>query len=88
MAKETPNHYSVYILRCADDTLYSGITTDVVRRVSEHNNAPRGAKYTRNRRPVMLVYTSEPFENRSLASIEEARIKKLTRSKKLLLLQR
>lgn len=76
--------YSVYVLCCADGTLYTGITTDVARRVAEHNTSPLGARYTRGRRPVTLVYT-HVFENRSGASREEARIKKLSRSEKLLL---
>jgi len=79
--------YRVYILRCADDTLYCGIATDVDRRVIQHNTTPSGAKYTRMRRPVVLVYTSQPFINRSQASIEEHRIKKLSRAEKVLLLQ-
>lgn len=78
--------YHLYILRCADETLYTGITTDVKRRVEEHNTSLRGAKYTRARRPVKLVYTRS-FRNRSAACIEEARIKKLSRAEKLTLLK-
>ncbi len=74
--------YRVYILKCKDDTLYTGICTDVLRRVDEHNNSDKGAKYTRNRRPVSLVY-SEESEDRSSASKREYEIKKLTRAKKL-----
>ena len=48
--------YFVYILECADGTLYAGITTNIERRVKEHNEDARGAKYTRMRRPVELVY--------------------------------
>ena len=77
--------YYLYILRCADKTLYTGITTDLKRRVFEHNNSKTGAKYTKARRPVKLVYTKK-FKNRSLASKEEARIKSMSRSEKLLLL--
>ncbi len=76
--------YTVYILRCADDTLYTGITTDVKRRVREHNTSPLGARYTHGRRPVTLVY-ERSFASRSLASREEIRIKKLSRNEKLLL---
>ena len=47
--------YFVYILECADGTLYTGITTDLERRLDEHNNSSKGAKYTRARRPVVLV---------------------------------
>lgn len=73
--------YFVYILRCSDDTLYTGITTDIERRIDEHNNSPIGAKYTRNRRPVTLVY-SETCEDKSAASKREYAIKKLTRTQK------
>lgn len=74
--------YHLYILRCSDSTLYTGITTNLPRRIKEHNSSKLGAKYTRNRQPVKLVY-SKKFNNRSRASKEEARIKKLSRSKKL-----
>ena len=73
--------YFVYILECADQTFYTGITTDLDRRIREHNNSKLGAKYTKIRRPVKLVYSKE-FENRSKALIEEARIKKLSRTEK------
>lgn len=78
--------YYVYIVLCNDNTLYTGITTDVQRRVIEHNSSDRGARYTRIRQPVILQY-SQPFKNRSLASKEEARIKKLSRTEKLLLIK-
>ena len=71
--------YFVYILKCSDDTLYTGITTDLKRRVDEHNNS---AKYTKLRRPVSLMY-SEESEDRSSASKREYAIKKLSRLKKL-----
>lgn len=74
--------YTVYILRCSDKTLYTGITTDLQRRLHEHNNSDKGAKYTKLRRPVEVVY-SEDLENRSLASKREYEIKKLSREKKL-----
>lgn len=74
--------WQVYILKCSDETFYTGITTDLERRVTEHNESPLGAKYTHGRRPVMLVYAKK-FKNRSLASIEENRIKKLSRAAKL-----
>ncbi len=73
--------WQVYILKCVDETFYTGITTDLERRVDEHNNSVLGAKYTAGRRPVVLVY-SEKFKNRSLASKEENRIKKLTKKEK------
>jgi putative endonuclease len=79
--------WAVYILRCADDSLYTGITTDLERRVSEHNgNSPgAGARFTRSRQPVTLVY-SETASNRSEASKREMAIKALSREQKLALL--
>lgn len=72
----------VYILECADGTLYCGVTTDVARRVAEHNGTGKvGAKYTKVRRPVKLVY-QEPAESRSAAQIREHQIKSLTREEK------
>lgn len=70
-----------YILHCADGTFYTGWTTDLERRLKTHN-AGRGAKYTKLRRPVTLVY-SEELATRSLAQKRELAIKKLTRSKKI-----
>ncbi len=70
------------MLQCKDNSLYTGITTDLGRRVKEHNSSKLGAKYTRARRPVKLVYSKE-FESRSEALIEEARIKKLARVEKI-----
>ncbi|MEA3523887.1 MAG: GIY-YIG nuclease family protein [Campylobacterota bacterium] len=74
--------YYVYILTCKDQTLYTGITTDLQKRVQEHNESDKGAKYTRVRRPVELSY-SEQALNRSEASKREYAIKKLTRAQKL-----
>jgi len=79
--------YHLYILKCADGTLYTGITVDLARRVVEHNSSKLGAKYTRARRPVKLVY-SKRFKNRSTASKAESGIKKLSRSEKLKLSRR
>lgn len=79
--------YHLYILSCADKTLYTGITTDLERRVAEHNGAKLGAKYTRARRPVKMVY-SKKFKNRSAAARQEARIKKLSRIEKLELIKK
>jgi putative endonuclease len=73
--------YHLYILQCADSTLYTGITTDLDRRLLEHNTSPRAAKYTRARRPVTLVF-SKKYRTRSTASKAEARMKKLTREEK------
>ena len=75
----------VYIVRCRDGSLYTGICTDLDRRVDEHNGSKRGAKYTRSRRPVRLVY-SESVLNRSEASKREHVIKKLKRVDKLKLI--
>lgn len=74
--------YFVYIVKCSDDTLYTGIATDVERRVVEHNTSVKGAKYTRVRRPVTLAYTEE-LEDRSSACKREYAIKQLKREKKL-----
>ena len=73
----------VYIVECSDKSL---ITVDLDRRVLEHNTSNKGAKYTRPRRPVQLVY-SETYEDRSSASKRESAIKKLSRSDKLTLLR-
>ena len=78
--------YYLYILKCADDTLYTGITTDLERRVDEHNTSNLGARYTSARRPVRLVY-SKGYKDRSSASKEEARIKKLKKESKLELIK-
>ena len=72
--------YYVYMLRCGDGSLYSGITTDLERRLKKHNSG-KGAKYTRSRLPVALAYYEEA-ENRSQASKREFELKKLTREKK------
>ena len=78
--------YYLYIIKCADKTLYTGITTDLKRRIVEHNSTKLGAKYTSSRRPVKIVY-SKKFKNRSTASREESRIKKLKRVDKLKLIK-
>ena len=70
-----------YVLKCADSSLYAGITTDIQRRLHEHNSTSRGAKYTRSRRPVEVVHT-DTFENRSQASKAECLFKKLPTWKK------
>lgn len=72
-------HY-VYVLECGDGSLYTGYTTDVERRVREHENGT-GAKYTRGRTPLEVVYT-ESFETRSAAMRREYEIKQLSRSEK------
>lgn len=78
--------YYVYILKCCDGTLYTGIAKDVLKRLEEHNTSEKGAKYTKARRPVKLLY-SESSEDRSTASKREYAIKKLSRTQKLELIQ-
>jgi putative endonuclease len=75
----------VYIVRCSDKSLYTGITTDVAGRIKIHNSG-KGAKYTRSRRPVKLVY-KEAMRSESAARKREAEIKKLSRLEKLSLLR-
>lgn len=77
----------VYILSCADGTLYTGVTTDIHRRIKEHNGQlgkNKGSKYTKARRPVTLTY-HESATNRSAAQIREAAIRRLTLAQKNLL---
>ncbi len=77
------SHY-VYMLRCADGTLYTGTAVDLDKRLHAHNHLKSGAKYTRARRPVELVYREE-CEDLSAARRREAEIKRLSRSEKSLL---
>ena len=78
--KNTP--YFVYIVECSDKTLYTGITTDIKRRIKQHNGILKGgASYTKNRKPVVLKYT-EKVCSRSVATKREHEIKKLTHDKK------
>ena len=79
------NKWDLYILRCKDNTLYTGITTDVEKRLETHRSG-KGAKYTRGRTPLELVYREE-CENHSHALKREAEIKKLSRQEKELLIQ-
>ena len=78
--------YFVYLLQCADGTLYAGSTTDIDRRLEEHNSSKKGAGYTRSRRPVTLLY-SEDCGNQAEAQKREYAIKQLTRTQKLALIQ-
>ncbi len=78
--------FFVYIVKCSDKTLYTGITTDLKRRIDEHNSSDLGAKYTRARRPVKLVW-SKKFKTRSLATKEEYKIKQLSREEKIVLIK-
>ena len=77
----------MYIVRCSDGTLYTGIARDVRRRITEHNSADGGSRYTRSRRPVELVY-SERLSSRSEALKREYAVKRLPRAKKEMLLSR
>ena len=76
-------NWVLYILECCDGTLYTGITNDLCRRVSEHQSGT-GSKYTRGRNPVKLIYTEE-YAGRSDASRREVEIKRMNRGDKLLL---
>ena len=76
----------VYILECKDASLYVGCTNDVEKRVKQHNALKSGAHYTKIRRPVILKYTEE-FKTFKAARAREAEIKRLTREKKLKLIQ-
>jgi putative endonuclease len=77
--------WQVYLLRCADGSFYAGITTDLDRRLAEHNSGKAGAKYTRARRPVTLAW-SEPAVDRGAASRREHQLRKLSRGAKEALL--
>ncbi len=77
--------WTVYILRCGDGSLYTGITNDLARRLAAHESG-RGAAYTRGRRPLNLVYT-ERRRGRASALRREAAIKRLTRDAKLALIE-
>lgn len=76
----------VYMVQCSDNTLYTGITTDLDRRLAEHNGATKGARYTRSRQPVTLVY-SEYQPDRSAASAREYQIRTLPRAAKQALIR-
>jgi len=78
--------YYLYIVECADGTLYTGCTNDLERRMLQHNTSPKGAKYTRTRRPVTLIY-SEPFKTLGEALSREAKVKSWKRNEKLSLIR-
>ena len=78
--------YFVYILECADGTLYAGSTNDLNKRLHEHNNSKNGAHYTKIRRPVTLKY-SETLETFAEARKRESQLKKLSRQEKLKLIK-
>ncbi len=79
--------YIVYILECADKTLYTGSTNDLPKRLAQHNSDTSRTKYTRGRRPVKVVYM-ETVMNVSEARKREGGIKKMTREEKLLLIKK
>jgi len=74
--------YFVYLLSCADGSIYTGITTNLERRFAEHETGKRGAKFTRAKKPVRFLHFEE-YGNRSLASKREAEIKAWPRAKKM-----
>lgn len=79
--KQTDKPYTLYILQCSDDTYYTGIALDVDKRVQEHNTSDKGAKYTRHRRPVTLMY-QESCCDKSTALKRERAIKRMKRADK------
>jgi putative endonuclease len=84
MSADKQTEWFVYIIRADDQSLYTGITTDLQRRLKQHQSGKGGAKYFRGRRACELVYT-ESGHDRSSASVREAQIKKMTRQQKQLL---
>lgn len=70
--------FSLYIVRCSDDTLYTGIAIDVAKRIAEHDSSPRGAKYLRGKGPLRLEFVEE-VGGRAIASALEYRVKQLSR---------
>ncbi len=74
-------NWYVYMVRCSDGSLYTGIARDIEKRIAEHNSEKTGAKYTKSRRPVQLVY-SEAVATRSAASQREFVIKRLSKKQK------
>ena len=78
--------WHIYMVLCSDGTLYTGITNDLKKRIEAHNSGKEGARYTRSRRPVKLVY-SEQVESKSAAAKLEYQLKKLPRLKKIRLIK-
>lgn len=76
----------VYLVRCRDGSLYCGIAKNLEKRLAEHNSPDKGAKYTRGRRPLQLVYAEE-VASRAQATQREGRIKRLTRAQKIALVK-
>ncbi len=87
MIKVSADPWYVYMAVCNDQTIYTGIAKDLQKRLSEHNNGANGAKYTRSRRPVAIVY-QEMQPSRSAATKRELQLKKLPRAKKLQLIKK
>jgi len=87
MTIKPASSWYVYILSCNDGSLYTGITTDLYRRVAEHNSSVKGAKYTKARRPVRLVY-HETAISRSAAAKREYKLKKMSTRQKHSLVKR
>lgn len=79
--KSSEKAYTLYILKCSDDTYYTGIAVDIEKRLNEHNTSDKGAKYTRYRRPVTLMY-NETCTDKSTALKRELAIKRMKRSQK------
>ncbi|MDP2850379.1 MAG: GIY-YIG nuclease family protein [Sulfuricurvum sp.] len=79
--KSSEKAYTLYILKCSDDTYYTGIAVDLEKRLNDHNTSEKGAKYTRYRRPVTLMY-SEMCPDKSSALKRELAIKRMKRSQK------
>jgi putative endonuclease len=78
--------FSLYIVRCADDTLYTGIAADVGKRIAEHESSPRGAKYLRGKGPLRLEF-AEAVGDRAAASALEFRVKQLSKAQKEALIE-
>ena len=85
MAKKKQN-WVMYVLRCSDGSLYAGITTDLKRRVHEHNSTRKGAKYTRSRRPVHVAY-SHRCKSRAEAMVSEDGFKRMSKERKELFIE-
>lgn len=79
--KSSEKAYTLYILKCSDDTYYTGIAVDIEKRLNEHNTSDKGAKYTRYRRPVTLMY-NETCTDKSTALKRELAIKRMKRTQK------
>lgn len=84
--KSPRRKYFVYMLECADGTLYTGSTNNIEKRIIAHNSSRAGAKYTRSRRPVVLKY-SKAHSSKSIALKKEAALKKMSRTEKLFFIE-